>query len=68
MFDIIKESNYNMYEVTRKREPNIYIYKKITDKDKARVNSDYMENKNKYTEDVGIVNFDDVSYAYEKNK
>lgn len=63
--DIIKESDYNGYKVTRKDEPNNYAYKRITDKDRARVNSDYMLNKAKYEDDVGVVNFDDVSYAYE---
>lgn len=66
--DIIEESDYNGYKVTRKNEPNNYVYKRITDKDRARVNSDYMLNKAKYEDDVGVVNFDDVSYVYQKNE
>lgn len=64
--DITTENDYNGYRVTRKNEPNNYVYKRITEKDKARVNSDYMTNKAKYEDDVGVVNFDDASYAYEK--
>ena len=61
--DIIKESDYNNYEVERKKEPRNYIYKKITDEDKARVDSDYKLNKSKYI-DKNFVHFDDVSYGY----
>lgn len=61
--DIIKESDYNNYEVERKKEPRNYIYKNITDEDKARVDSDYKLNKSKYI-GKNFVHFDDVSYGY----
>ena len=64
--DIMSENDYNNYTIERKKEPSNYVYKKITNEDRARVNSDYMTNKIKYADDVGIINFDDTSYAYEK--
>lgn len=59
-----QEIGYN--EIARKPEPKNYVYKRITNSDKARISSDYMVNANKYTEDIGSVDFSDVSYIYQK--
>lgn len=61
--DIKQNEEYTTRTVERKQEPSNYVYKKITDKDKARVSSDYLANKEKY-KDKNFVHFDDVSYGY----
>lgn len=61
--DINENKEYTTRIVERKQEPSNYVYKKITDKDKARVSSDYLTNKEKY-KDKNFVHFDDVSYGY----
>ena len=61
--DINKNKEYTTRIIERKQDPRNYIYKKITDKDKARVSSDYMLNKDKY-KDKNFVHFVDVSYGY----
>lgn len=59
-----QEIGYN--GIARKPEPKNYVYKRINNSDKARISSDYMVNANKYTEDIGSVDFSDVSYIYQK--
>lgn len=61
--DITKKNDYNNYTTERKKEPSNYVYKKITNEDRARVDSDYTLNKSKYIEE-NFVHFDDVSYGY----
>lgn len=60
----IEKKEYN--KIKRKPEPSNYIYKRITNIDKAKINSDYLENRKKYVDDIGAVDFSNVSYIYQK--